>query len=232
MSDNKLAEEREQRRNAFLAWDIENELPLDIGEYHLERIDKQEERIYRAFGWTSSKNGWQVRAIFDEETMDYMIKMDLNLVVLTEIEVITGDFETFKDFVKRWTVKAIKKELLQRKDLSVLVKGHAFTQWDYSHALPEKIGHFTRVIEPVNPLQGLNGSYIIATYECREKELGALFFYNVYRDEYYGEFRAGGIPIIIHTYDAKDVKKFDMILTKYLEKDLQNLYDHPVMEDE
>ena len=72
MSDNKLAEEREQRRNAFLAWDIENELPLDIGEYHLERIDKQEERIYKAFGWTSSKNGWQVRAIFDEETMDYI----------------------------------------------------------------------------------------------------------------------------------------------------------------
>ena len=112
MSDNKLAEEREQRRNAFLVWDIENELPLDIGEYHLERIDKQEERIYKAFGWTSSKNGWQVRAIFDEETMDYMIKMDLNLVVLTEIEVITGDFETFKDFVKRWTVKAIKKRII------------------------------------------------------------------------------------------------------------------------
>lgn len=44
------------------------------------------------------------------------------------------------------------------------------------------------------PVLGLNGSYIIGAYECREKDTGILFFYNMYRDEYYGELRAGGIP--------------------------------------
>lgn len=231
MSDEKLEEERKKRRDSFLAWDIEKELPMDIGDYRLSRLDVQEGRIYEAFAWTNAKNGWQVRAIFDEETMDYMIKMDLGFVVLTEIEVITGDFGKFQDFVRRWTKEAIEKELIHRSHVSRLVENHAFTTWDYESALPQRVGAFTRIIEPKESVQGLNGSYIMAVYECKEKNLAALFFYNVYRDEYYGEFQSAGIPIIIHNYDAKEVVTFEKLLKAHLESDLENLYDHPEVED-
>ena len=97
--------------------------------------------------------------------------------------------------------------------------------------LPEKLGHYVRVIAPKMPLLGLNGSYIIAAYECEEKDTGILFFYNMYRDEYYGELRAKGIPGIIHQYDAKSIEALEAAIEKHLEKDLKELYEHPVIED-
>ena len=97
--------------------------------------------------------------------------------------------------------------------------------------LPERLGHYVRVIAPKMPLLGLNGSYIIAAYECEEKDTGILFFYNMYRDEYYGELRAKGIPGIIHQYDARTIEALEAAIEKHLVKDLKELYEHPVIED-
>ena len=37
--DEKLEKEREERRKLFLSWDIENDLPCEVGDYILKRID-------------------------------------------------------------------------------------------------------------------------------------------------------------------------------------------------
>ena len=103
--------------------------------------------------------------------------------------------------------------------------------WNYEDLLPETLGHYKRIIQPSRPLLGLNGSYVIAAYECREKDTGILFFYNMYRNEYYGELRAKGIPGIIHQYDAKTISDLETEIEKNLEKDLQALYDHPNIPD-
>ena len=231
MADDKLEKERAERRQKFLDWDIEKELPTEIGEYKLKRMDRQEGRIYYAFCWEGQKTGWQVRALFDEETMDYMVKMDLHMITMTEIELITGDFEEFKRNMKLLTPKCIEKELIHREQVSVLVRGKGFMVWDYSHYFPPVIGHYERIIEPAKPLLGLNGSYIIASYECKEKDTGILFFYNMYRDEYYGELRAKGIPGIIHQYDAKTIQALETAIRHHLEKDLEDLYENPDIPD-
>ena len=229
--DDKTKKAREERRKLFMDWDIGHELPQDIGPYHLQRIDEQMERIYYAFGWIDPESGWQIRALYDEETSDFMIKMDLHMMTLTEIECITGDFEEFKRNVTLLTPNTIEKELIHRENVSVLVKGKGFMVWNYEDLLPETLGHYKRIIEPSRPLLGLNGSYVIAAYECREKDTGILFFYNMYRNEYYGELRAKGIPGIIHQYDAKTISDLETEIEKNLEKDLQALYDHPNIPD-
>lgn len=230
-ADEKTKAAREQRRQLFMDWDIETELPADIGPYHLQRMDRQQERIYYAFGWVDAKSGWQVRALYDEETADYMIKMDLHMITLTEIECITGDFEIFQGLVKELTPKAIAKELIHRDEVSVLVRGKGFMVWNYQEFFPETLGAYQRIIAPDQPLLGLNGSYIIAAYECWEKDTGILFFYNMYRNEYYGELRAQGIPGIIHQYDAKTIEELEKKITMHLEKDLEDLYNNPEIPD-
>ena len=229
--DEKTKAAREKRRQLFMDWDIENELPADIGPYHLQRIDTQQDRIYYAFGWIDEKSGWQIRALYDEETADYMIKMDLHMMTLTEIECITGDFEEFQGYVRKLTPKAIEKELIHREEVSVLVRGKGFMVWDYHELLPETLGAYQRIIAPDRPLLGLNGSYVIAAYECQEKDTGILFFYNMYRNEYYGELRAKGIPGIIHQYDAKTIEELEKKIEIHLEKDLEDLYNNPEIPD-
>ena len=168
---------------------------------------------------------------FDEETKDYMVKMDLRLMTLTQLESITGDFGQFKKRVRELTPKAIEKELIHLERVSVLAAVKGFMKWDYEKVMPERMGQYKRIIKPVNPVEGLNGSFIIGAYECRERNIGVLFFYNIYREEYYGELRAGGIPVIVHQYDATTINEFSSHLKAYLEKDLETLYENPVVED-
>ena len=228
---NKIKEERENRRNLFLNWKIEEDLPQTVHEYSLKRVDVQDDRKYYAFSYVNEKNGWEVKALFDEETMDFMIKADFRLFVITQIEMITGDFEKFKNIVKTMLPEFIYKEMIDRSKVSVLVKSTGFTKWDYSKAMPETIHNYKRVIEPSMPVLGLNGSYIVAAYECRQNNSGILFFYNMYRNQYYGEMRAGGIPKIIHKYDATTLKEFEQKIIKNLKEDLHNLYLNPVSEE-
>ena len=80
-----LTDKQQDRRQLFLSWDIETELPLEIETFHLERMDLQEERIYYAFAYKDSVTGWEVRILFDEETQDYMVKLYFRLFTITEI---------------------------------------------------------------------------------------------------------------------------------------------------
>ena len=201
--DEKTKKARAERREKLLAWYEEKDLPPVIGDYELRIIDEQHDRIYYAFGWFHKSNGWKIRVLYDEETADYMVKMDLHMITLTEIECITGDLEEFKRLVKLLTPEAIEKELIHREKVSILVEGKGFMVWDYEELLPEKLGHYVRVIAPKMPLL----------------------------DEYYGELRAKGIPGIIHQYDAKTIEALEAAIEKHLVKDLKELYEHPVIED-
>lgn len=214
-----LTEDQKKRRQGFLDWDAEHRLPASVEDYRFRRVDRQEGRIYHAFSYVSDSTGWEVKALFDEETMDYMVKTDFRLFVMTDIELITGDFETYKASVERLLEKNMRRELIDRK-ISVVVAGRAFTRWDWSAALPEAIGPYRRMVDPGRPLLGLNGSYIIAVYEWAEKERGIVFFYNMYRDEYYAEMSAEKIPVIIHQYDAKTVSALEGLIRRHLAKDL------------
>lgn len=218
-----LTEDQEKRRQGFLDWDVEHELPESIGDFHFRRLDRQEGRIYYAFSYVSESMGWEVRALFDEETMDYMVKTDFRLFAMTDIELVTGSFEQYKAAVRTLLEKNMRRELLEREKISVVVRGRAFTEWDASEVLPEEVGHYKRLADPVRPLLGLNGSYIIGLYEWREGHRGMLFFYNMYRDIYYAEMYAETIPVIIHNYDAGTAAAFESCIRKYLKKDLARL---------
>lgn len=218
-----FTEEQEKRRRGFIDWNVENELPSQVGDFHFQRIDQQEGRIYYAFAYVSESTGWAVRALFDEETMDYMVKIDFRLFTMTDIDLISGDFEVYKNAVRSLLVHNMERELIHRKEVSVVVSGHAFTQWDYEELLPPVIGPYQRIIEPRCPLLGLNGSYVLAAYEWKEKERGMIFFYNMFRNEYYAEKSAEKTPIIIHTYDSKTIKEFETAIRKHLATDLEIL---------
>lgn len=217
-----LTEDQAKRRQGFLDWDVEHRLPAVIGDYRFRRVDRQEGRIYQAFSYVSDATGWEVKALFDEETMDYMVKTDFRLFVMTDIELITGDFQAYQKAVETLLEKNMRRELIDRR-ISVIVQGRAFSTWHWQDVLPETVGAYRRMVDPSRPLLGLNGSYIIAVYECAEKERGIVFFYNMFRDEYYAEMSAEKIPVIIHQYDAKTADALGALIRRHLEKDLEAL---------
>ena len=132
-----LTEEQAKRRQAFLDWNVESVLPETVGDYRFRCVDRQEGRIYYAFSYVNEATGWEVKALFDEETMDYMVKTDFRLFVMTDIEILTGNFEDYKKAVEALLVKNMRRELIERDQVSVVVRGRAFTAWDWhGGALP------------------------------------------------------------------------------------------------
>ncbi len=92
-----LEEERAKRREAFLSEEFTAMLPKEIGSYRLHRTDLQNDRIYEAYAYEDAETGWRVRILFDEETMDYMVKTDFRLFVLTDIDLITGILKNLRN---------------------------------------------------------------------------------------------------------------------------------------
>jgi hypothetical protein len=223
-----LEEARAARRKQFMDWDIRADLPERVGTFVLKKLDRQEGRTYFAYAYVDELTGWEARILFEEETMDYMVKFYCRLFTLTEIELIHNDFDGFREDVKNILPRAIDKRFNHREKVSALVAGHGFMTWDYSRVLPESIGEYKRLVEPHRPLLGLNGSYIICVYEWKEKERGILFFYNMYRDEYYGELRDKGIPGIVHQYDAKTTAELEKKIQEHLKKDMETLGSVPL----
>lgn len=218
-----LEAERKKRRDQFINWPVEKELPPSMGPWHLKRIDEQKDRIYYAFGYENEDNGWFLRALFDEETMDYMVKTDFRLFVLSDIDLISGSWDWYRENLPKILPANMKRELIDRDNVSILVRGKYFMTWKYQDVLPEAIGNYKRVIVPSFPLLGLNGSYIIAAYEWKEGNKGILFFYNTYRNDYYGEMRSKGIPVIIHQYDAATAEELGEKIQEHLQEDLKKL---------
>ena len=203
-----LTDKQQDRRQLFLSWNIETELPLEIETFHLERMDLQEERIYYAFAYKDSVTGWEVRILFDEETQDYMVKLYFRLFTITEIELINSNYERFKEDVVQ---------------LLPSIGQNSFISWDYCKVMPLEIDEYKLTISPDKPILGLNGSYVIAAYECIEKNTGILFFYNMYRNEYYAELISHGIPGIVHQYDSRTINELEKNIQIYIYDDLEKL---------
>lgn len=207
--EDKLEQERAERRQKFLNWDIEKELPSDIEGYKLKRLDRQEGRIYFAFCWENEKNGWQVRALFDEETMDYMVKSDLRMMTLTEIELITGDFEEFKRNMKLLTPRYIARNWCIGKMYRCWCgERGSWCGITVSSSRPSSATMKGLSNRPVLSW-GSMAPILSRPMNAGKRKQASFFFYNVYRDEYYGELRAKGIPGIIHQYDAKTIQDLE-----------------------
>lgn len=218
-----LTDKQQDRRQLFLSWNIETELPLEIETFHLERMDLQEERIYYAFAYKDSVTGWEVRILFDEETQDYMVKLYFRLFTITEIELINSNYERFKEDVVQLLPSIIKNRFFDRSKVSVLIGQNSFISWDYCKVMPLEIDEYKLTISPDKPILGLNGSYVIAAYECIEKNTGILFFYNMYRNEYYAELISHGILGIVHQYDSRTINELEKNIQIYIYDDLEKL---------
>ena len=78
-------------------------------------------------------------------------------------------------------------------------------------------------IAPSQPLKVLNGSYIIIDYTDFTAESSLLVYYNIYRDEFFGEMRVRRTPQVINTFDTKKISDLELQLRDYLEPTVKKL---------
>ena len=102
------------------------------------------------------------------------------------------------------------------ESLSSLVLKKGIREWPYGKQLPETLEGHELFIRPQQPVKITNGSYIIIDYVDFEQESDVTIYYNMYRDEFWGEVRAHSIPDVSYVFDCHELDELQKKLEEHL----------------
>ena len=94
--------------------------------------------------------------------------------------------------------------------LPTLLQEKGIAEWDYADALKDEYDGFVLFIRPHAPFPVANGSYVILDYVDFALNTSFTIYYNVYRDEFFGESRIGGVPTVTYDFDANTVPRLEL----------------------
>ena len=89
-------------------------------------------------------------------------------------------------------------------------------EWDYVAKLPETIEGFKLFIKPAQPVKTINGSYIIFDYCDFATDSNFIIYYNVFRDEFFGEAKIRKIPEMNYAFDSHELIELEEKLDEHL----------------
>ena len=107
--------------------------------------------------------------------------------------------------------------------ISSIVCKKKIMEWEYGKSLPTELEGFELFIAPEKPLKITNGSYIILDYSDFSIASNFVIYYNIFRDEFFGEGRVHGIPEINYLFDSHDLAGLATKLEHHLAARLQDI---------
>lgn len=113
---------------AVKQWNIDASLPLQVGDFTLifsfEPAGKGEETI---FAYKDEKKGWTVRALYNDGSGDFSVRVDIGMLEFSLIEFITDDFDAFRSMTEERLPAIIESHYVHaEKDFNVIMKQKAF----------------------------------------------------------------------------------------------------------
>ena len=86
----------------------------------------------------------------------------------------------------------------------------------FAKELPETLEGYQLFIKPQQPVKINNGSYIIIDYVDFTHASDVTIYYNMYRDEFFGEARIHSIPDVTYDFDSNELVELQEKLEKHL----------------
>lgn len=208
---------RERVEKETDAWQYMAELPNEFHGFKLERLMEIDGDIYELFRYSSDERHRSATAYFHEETKEYKLRVKIGLVEFCKMEYITGSFDTFEKLLKTQLEHML--ESLSRFDsagIGSILKSKHIMEWEYGSKLPASLEGFELFISPPEPVEITNGSYIIIDYTDFSLESSFNIYYNMFRDEYFGEARIRNIPDVNYVFDSKELNELESKLHEHL----------------
>ena len=160
----------------------------------------------------------------DDETKEYKLLVTIGLTEFCAIEYISESLDKLEVILKeRFDNLLGDISHFNREHISSIIEDKAIMDWEYIDNLPKEIDGFKLFINPKEPVKIINGSYIIIDYCDFSKESNFIIYYNVFRDEFFGEARLHRIPEVTYEYDCSELKDLESLLAKNLQATLHKI---------
>ena len=216
-----MKEETAAKVAAELAeWDMP--APADWHGFKHALSDKIIDDRREIFVCTDDEKHLAVTAYFHEETHEYKLRIKVGLNELVRIEFIAGNLADFTERLKIY-FEPLLKELseINRTPIPPLLAEKGIGEWDFHEILPKNLAGFTLFIAPNAPFPVANGSYSVLDYTAFAADSNFAVYFNVFRDEFFGESRIAGVPTVTYEFDAKNLSQLEMLLKSKLSRHLQ-----------
>ncbi|MBR2216593.1 MAG: hypothetical protein IJ849_12680 [Selenomonadaceae bacterium] len=191
-------------------WEYLKRLPAEISGFGLQKLMTIDGDTYKLFCYENTATSRSITAYFHEETHEYKVLEAVGLIEFCRIEFITGSIEIFTELLSRHLTGLLQSlAVFDKKTLGSIVLSQGILEWEYGRNLPGELEGFSLFIAPTAPLPITNGAYVIIDYSDFAIESSLTIYYNLYRDDYWGEARIRRIPDVSYIFDATDLKELE-----------------------
>ena len=209
---------------ALQEWEWLATLPADISGFTLVNQLTQCDNQYRIFTYQHGEKQRSFSVLYDQATKEYLARVIVGLNEYVDINFIAADLLGLEMILQErmeYTIRRLAE--FDETTLCTIFREKKITEWVYGRQLPTVIEGFSLYIAPFQPVKVLNGSYIIIDYTDFIAESSLLVYYNIYRDEFFGELRIRRTPQVISTFDTKKINDLELQLRDHLEPTVKKL---------
>lgn len=208
----------------FKQWPYLETLPVDLHNFQLSIEHKQEGTQYRLFSYYNQALDKHFLVLYDKATKEYIARWRIGLIEFCDVNFIAPSLAMLENLLRSRLEDALQcMSAFNPAALGSVFLGKKILEWSYSAKLADSIQGFSLVIKPSQPLKGINGSYIIVEYSDFDEKTNLLIYYNIYRDEFYGEIIFRGTPQMITLFDAETLPELEEKIKSALEPALTEL---------
>jgi hypothetical protein len=198
-------------------WQYIKDLPKQCFGFELKYELNIESDIYNILSYSNQTTRRKVTLYYHDETKEYKVKTTVGLTEFCNIEFITAKQEDEEVILKERFDRLLKAlAIFNKDDIDSIVVDKKILEWQYVSNLPEVIEGFQLFIKPSEPLRIVNGSYIIFDYCDFATQSNFIIYYNIFRDEFFGEAKLKCIPEMNYTFDSHELIDLEEKLNQHL----------------
>ena len=206
------------------AWEYMKELPKAWDGFELKLHMAAAGDIYDIYSYENQSRHRKISVYYHDETKEYKLRTAIGLTEFCRIEFIAPGLNALEQILReRFEALLHTMAAFDAETVSCIVQEKQILKWEYVDRLPSELEGFTRFIDPHEPVQVINGSYIIFDYCDFATDSNFIIYYNVFRDEFFGEARLHRIPEVTYEYDCSELKDLESLLAKNLQATLHKI---------
>ena len=192
--------------------------------FKLKMLMREVDDTFQIYSYENEILKRKVMVYYHEETKEYKLMVTIGLTEFCAIEYISSNLMQLERILQeRFDNLLGDISSFNEEHVSIIIKEKEIMQWDYIDKLPQEMCGFELFINPKEPVKVINGSYIIIDYCDFAAQSNFIIYYNVFRDEFFGEAKIHRIPEITYEFDSSELKDLRQKLEDKLENTLKQL---------
>ncbi|MPL81514.1 hypothetical protein SDC9_27439 [bioreactor metagenome] len=205
-------------------WPFLTELPQECCGFIFEKQLKESDDKYLIFRYYNEEWKRSFTVLYDGATKEFLARIVVGLTEFCDICYIVGSLEQLEKVLQERLESTLSDlATFNIKHIDCILREKMVIEWPFAQQLPKKVGEFSLFISPSAPVKAINGSYIIIDYCDFASESNLIIYYNIFRDEFFGEIKIRRTPLMTAEFDAKMLNELEEKITEKLVETLESI---------